>query len=251
MSIIPGWDSIAGSHWWSNFYFWLSIVSLISLGVMEVVSHRYSERNDKLSAIEQEATKKAHEFEIAQLHLEAARMAKQAEELRQKNIDMEAAVAPRILEQGLTSAALRAFTGTPFIVVSPQDFEPKRAAGQIRAMLSMSKWKKFTESIGPQHYPFFDGVVVHILGNGKRVGAAADALVGILNTNKITARTGYPIVKMSDDGQPDMQSILERDGIAVIIIEVGPKPLPASMQLKPEDVPADARGNRFWGNIEE
>ena len=55
MSAIPGWDSVASSHWWSNFYFWASILALISLGVMEVVSHRYSERKDELAASEQES----------------------------------------------------------------------------------------------------------------------------------------------------------------------------------------------------
>jgi hypothetical protein len=56
MSWWPGWDSITGSHWWSNAYFFASIVSLILLGVFAVVSHRYSERTDELTAIEKANT---------------------------------------------------------------------------------------------------------------------------------------------------------------------------------------------------
>jgi hypothetical protein len=78
MGIIPGWTSVAGSHWWSNAYFWGSIGALILLGITEIVSHRYGERKDELSAIEQETTKKDHENEIARLHYEAAKMNERA-----------------------------------------------------------------------------------------------------------------------------------------------------------------------------
>ncbi len=82
MSWMPGWDSIAGTHWWSNFYFAASIVSLIALGVTEVISHRYSEREGELAAIEQEKTKLSHESEIARLHVEASQLATDAENAR-------------------------------------------------------------------------------------------------------------------------------------------------------------------------
>ena len=248
---VPGWDTIQSANRWSNFYFWVSIASLIGLGISEVASHRYSERKDELVAIEEQNTKRTHDDEIARIRLEAATLSDKAEILRAKNLEVEAAVAPRILEQGLTSASLKKFAGTLFVVVSLPDFESKRAAGQIRAMLSMAGWKRFTASIGPQHYPFFDGVVVHVLGDGAKADPAVNALVNILETSKITARSGYPMWKMGDDGMPDTQSMMDRSGPTVIIVEVGPKPLPTSMQLKPEDVPTDARGNKIWGNIEE
>jgi hypothetical protein len=58
MSLIPGWDSIAGAGWWSTFYFWASIISLIGLGTSEVASHRYSERKDELVGQQQLIEKK-------------------------------------------------------------------------------------------------------------------------------------------------------------------------------------------------
>jgi hypothetical protein len=48
MGWIPGWDSIAAASRWSGFYFWMSIGSLIGLGVFEIASHRYTDRHDEL-----------------------------------------------------------------------------------------------------------------------------------------------------------------------------------------------------------
>jgi len=68
MAWLPGWDSIASGHWWSNFYFAASIVALIFLGVFEAVSHHYSERKDEIAAAEQSDTQRRHDEEIARLH---------------------------------------------------------------------------------------------------------------------------------------------------------------------------------------
>jgi hypothetical protein len=67
MSWFPGWDSIAGTGWWSGFFFWASIVSLIGLGVGEVISHRYSERKDELVERQQLDEKKQHDEDMARV----------------------------------------------------------------------------------------------------------------------------------------------------------------------------------------
>jgi hypothetical protein len=79
MSLIPGWDTVTGAHWWSNIYFWASIASLILLGVFEVVSHRYAERHDDLVTIERDNTDSAYNRQIAELHRDAARLTADAE----------------------------------------------------------------------------------------------------------------------------------------------------------------------------
>jgi hypothetical protein len=78
MSWFPGWDSIAWTSWWSGFFFWASIGSLMLLGASEVVSHRYTERKDELVEIQQIAEKNAHDDEIARLHLETAQIAERS-----------------------------------------------------------------------------------------------------------------------------------------------------------------------------
>jgi hypothetical protein len=91
MSWFPGWDTIAGTAWWSGFYFWASIFSLMLLGAMEVVSHRYSERKDELVELQQIAEKKTHDKEMAHVQRDAAlaieraaRLEKEAAEARLK-----------------------------------------------------------------------------------------------------------------------------------------------------------------------
>jgi hypothetical protein len=37
----------------------------------------------------------------------------------------------------------------------------------------------------------------------------------------------------------------------VLIVEVGPKPLPTSLQLKPENIPSGPAGGKSYGNIAE
>jgi hypothetical protein len=130
---------------------------------------------------------RTHETEIGQ-------QKKETEELRAKNLELEKAVSPRILEQGLTSHKLKRFADVEVLVVSPSDFEPKRTAGQIRAMLNMAGWKRFSGTLN-QRYPFFDGVVIHrAVGPGSaRASEAANALFEVLKEAGIEARTGYPI----------------------------------------------------------
>lgn len=110
MSAIPRWDSIAGANWWSNFYFWASIFALILLGITEVVSHRYSERHDELSAIEQEATKKANDDEIARLHSDAASANERAgileNEAAQARLELSKLKQPRDVDFGAFNRAM-------------------------------------------------------------------------------------------------------------------------------------------------
>jgi multidrug efflux pump subunit AcrA (membrane-fusion protein) len=90
MSWIPGWNSIAGTAFWSGFFFWASIASLILLGVTEVLSHRYTERHDELAAIEQTDTQRRHDEEMARIHLETKRLTAEAEASRAQIADAQA-----------------------------------------------------------------------------------------------------------------------------------------------------------------
>ena len=110
MGILPGWDSITGSHWWGNFYFWASIISLIALGITEIASHRYSERESELSAIEQETTKKAHESEIARLRSQT--IARRLEE--SQTTELIKAISPFKGQKVFILCSTAAWDATPF-----------------------------------------------------------------------------------------------------------------------------------------
>lgn len=139
MSWFPGWDSIASTSWWSGLFFWASIGSLMLLGASEVISHRYSERKDELVEIQQIAEKQAHDDEIARLHLETAQAVEKAEELRQRNLELEKAISPRNLsasQQKKIADSLRGFSDVQFVTQAySTDVEGRRLEDQITRML--------------------------------------------------------------------------------------------------------------------
>ncbi len=150
MGVIPGWDSITSSHWWSNFYFWASIIALISLGIMEVVSHRYSERKDELAAIEQDETKKGHELEIAQLHVEAARANERAAALEKENLEIRAKVAGRRIskqQHGIIVSQL-SILPTTFDIQVMSESEAGLFAADIIKTLTDAGW-----TVGEKTFP--------------------------------------------------------------------------------------------------
>jgi hypothetical protein len=179
---------------------------------------------------------------------------KESQELRAKNLAIEAAVSPRILEQRLTAEALSSFAEVPFVVVSPSDFEPKRTAGQIRFILLQANWTRFTEPIR-HSFAFSDGVTVHVMGRISKQNDpardAATALVSILNDNGIQSKVGYPMYFLDEHGNPIMPIPSPTERNNVLVVEMGPKPLPTSLQLKPSDIPANTGGVKIWGNIAE
>jgi hypothetical protein len=178
----------------------------------------------------------------------AASLEKRAEELKSRNLALEEAISPRILEQVETSQKLKAFSDVSFQVKSPTDFEPRRAAGQIRYILSKAGWMKriLETSIRPD---YFDGV--HVRGwlgylnkptidpserqGSQRSVAAAAALVNVLNEAGIAAALGPP--------DPDI-------GPYAVLVEVGPKPLPLEMQMTPASTSNEHQKNQEWGNID-
>jgi hypothetical protein len=93
MSWIPGWDSVAGTGWWSGFFFWCSIGALIGLGIAEVASHRYSERKDELTAIEQNAIQRRHDEDMARVEHDTARANERAAQLEKEAAEAKAAIA--------------------------------------------------------------------------------------------------------------------------------------------------------------
>ena len=61
MSLLPGWNSIESTGWWSNVHFWFGIGCLLLLGVTEVLSHYYAERRDELVAVRDSEISKQRE----------------------------------------------------------------------------------------------------------------------------------------------------------------------------------------------
>ena len=62
VSWLPGWTTADDAGWWSSFYFWFGVASLVSLGCAEVLSHFYGLRQDELVAISERATEEQRAF---------------------------------------------------------------------------------------------------------------------------------------------------------------------------------------------
>jgi uncharacterized membrane protein len=154
MSLIPGWDTVAGTHGWSNFYFWASIVALILLGVFEVVSHRYAERHDDLVAIERENTDNTYNRQIAELHRDAAKLTAEAAASRAQIAEAQARAAEAQLELAKFRAPrslnesqrrrfadkLTPFAGTPCVIFVQMTPDPIGLHASIDTALRLAGW---------------------------------------------------------------------------------------------------------------
>lgn len=177
---------------------------------------------------------------------------KEAEVLRGQNLELEKAVSPRRIKQLAAAEILSRFAGVPFVVISPSDFEPKRTAGYIQFVLLQAKWVQFTEQLNMSQFSFFDGIIVHIMGNVANsddpAQRAAATLVSVLKDNEIVAREGFPLLRVDEQGKPLMPKFpLSLDPPNVIVVEVGPKPLPQSL----ETAPPTGKGLELWDNTAE
>jgi len=163
MGWAPGWDSVASAGWWSGFFFWASIISLLLLGVNEVVSHRYSERKDELAAEEQRKEKDRNDLEIARLHNETAIAQRTTEELRRENLELQRAISPRILEISAPLFALRKYEGTEVRLSNADDPDAKILAGALMSALRGAGWIVSPAAAAPPP-PLSEGVHIEYLG---------------------------------------------------------------------------------------
>jgi hypothetical protein len=220
---------------WVNVFWWVKLgaAGIVALGVfLEFAGDWFSRPFEK--TIDDARTE------------EIARLTTEAEALRNQNLELEKAVSPRVLEQTTTAKVLSQFAGVPFVVISPADFEPRRTAGQIRWVLDKAKWVRFTEPLNLAQFPFFDGVSVHVMGGvikpDDAAETAAQALILALNDNGIVAAEGFPPISPDEQRKRPPSP----NSPSVVVVEVGPKPLPESLQMGPP-----SNGGNTWGNIAE
>jgi soluble cytochrome b562 len=123
------------------------------------------------------------------------------EEERRARLEMEEAIAPRLMEQSKSSQNLKPFAGMRALIECVNDFEARRTAGQIALTLQMAGWtlNPYPFRVGVDESGFFDGVdVVSNTGpraEGDRSGEAAEVLVEQLKASKIQARR-FPTINL-------------------------------------------------------
>jgi hypothetical protein len=128
--------------------------------------------------------------DIARQNIE---LSKNLEQEKISRLEMEQAIAPRIMEQGESSRKLKAFSGIQVIIECVNDFEARRTAGQIACTLEMANWKliKPYPKVVPNDADFFDGVDIErnvgALPKEDRSSEATNLLIEQLDDNKIQA----------------------------------------------------------------
>jgi hypothetical protein len=184
MSWIPGWGSVASSAWWSGFYFWVSIVCLIGLGVAEVVSHRYEGRKDQLAAIEEAAKDKRHDEDMArvqhdtaQANERAAQLEKDAANARLETERLKQTVAWRTIPPQVATTlenALAAKPGSVNLRYTDGDPESLYLAIQFSQIFTKAKWQVAPGSLKLNAIVF--GIFLpDIAGDGQSLRAAFSA----------------------------------------------------------------------------
>ena len=211
-----------------------------SVALWQVSTASQKDKDDQIVAYQKQADLQIAEAKngaakanarASALELEAEQARLATVRLQAANLELERAVSPRLLEQQKSAVPLQPFANMPFRVLSNGELEPRQTAGQIRFLLAVqSHWADHL-AFNLDHPGRFDGVVVHEVNGlaGSNVQAAVQALILALNQSGIVARNGFPI---SGD-------------VPGVLVEVGPKPLPRSMQ---DDV---GQGQSAWGNFLE
>ena len=201
---LPGWDSLPAVTRHHNWAEMAGIAFLALLVIAEVVAYQYGHRKDDLTNQQQIATNQRHDKEMARLHLETAKAQEETEKLRTHNLELEAAVSPRILEQSQSAKTLKQWSKTQVYLQSVPDFEARRFLRFLSLMFEMAGWL-------PQFLPsdenIMDGIAVEYVAGPKRdpnnpanvdfdfnssTRQAAEALVGELKKQQIDVN-GHPI----------------------------------------------------------
>lgn len=193
MGLVPGWNSISGASWWSNFYFWFGIVCLFLLGITEIVSHIYTLRKDVLvEAAESNASaRRQAEQQQENIRREAAtaELQRKATEGEQALAKLRRQQAPRVLlpaQQAALIAAARPFAGQKFRVASVMgDSESRHLMDQITFALDAAGWdhggsEGLVQSLYTQNPVGIEVAISQVDAEAGRVPAAAIPLVDVL-----------------------------------------------------------------------
>jgi hypothetical protein len=133
---LPGWENLMVSFLVvAGFFALLAGVStwiVVKLQRTEIASSK-----DELERYKVDAGEKisAAEAAGAKANEEAAKANKATEEIRRENLELEKAVAPRMLEQGQPARALKPFGPIDVKIIAVPDFETRRFSSYLVFML--------------------------------------------------------------------------------------------------------------------
>jgi hypothetical protein len=188
MPLLPGWDSVESTNWWSHFYFWVGIIFMIALIAAEAVSHIYGLRKDELVAVTERAVAEERAREI-----DAAENRRKAEVgALQKQLD--AATAQLAEDHSLRNRVRRLFDTVDTNIVRMID------AGQLQLRIRMhpadiERLRQLLLENGGEE-------VGAIRGLGRRFGASDTINNGSLGPSG----SGIPQIEVMFEASPSLVS---------------------------------------------
>ena len=223
---------------WSNFALIIALVVGVIATVGVAASASIKERNweilriaaDERIALNEKATEEARE--------RAALAEARAAEANTRNLALEAAIAPRTLEQHTSVEALRAFAGYKFFIASSGDTEARRTAAQIRFILLQAGWIRYEgDKAPPIRTNIPDGISV-------RSGVPDPMPPGVFATS-FSAEFALVDALTRAGAQANVSWTVRGWPIDFILVEVGLKPIAATL-LEPRTESVTVQGNMVF-----
>ena len=195
-------------------------------GFDAVVANNLAEETSEHAAqLEKDAA--VARLETAKANESAANANKATEELRHQNLELEQAIAPRILNQAGPDRVLKAFPGQIVQLETIMEFEAQRLAGELSGLFKSAGWD--LRPADPKFSRPLEGVTIEYFrragtaepdANQTQRAAAAKALADELKKQNIEAMV------TTTAGDPKYQEELRASGMTIeaIRVTVGPKP---------------------------
>ena len=126
---------------------------------------------------------------------DAKQKATQLDAVTEDNLQLRAAVSPRIIDQGNLASALSKIQGITYQIISVPDFEARKTGGQLNVALNMTGWKLSRQSVADDNSAMLmsDGILVEknvgVISKDDLGPSAADVLARELNAMGIKAST--------------------------------------------------------------
>ncbi|WP_186148411.1 hypothetical protein [Burkholderia gladioli] len=184
---------------------------------------------------------------------ETALANKATEELRARNLALEQAIAPRIVEQNNSVSNLKQYTGTVVYLQAVPDFEARRLLGQLKLIFSMAGW--VVHEVPPSE-DLRDGVAIEYSSGIKDVPTPQDHNAVEFNFNERGKLAAERLKKILDENR--VQSNLDwfpykywpykNYGDSVLVVRVGLRPVNYFMDRFEESLPNSSNGSVIYGN---
>jgi hypothetical protein len=232
---------------WDNVYSWSQFLAVFFAGIALVSGFIVNKRQARVIL---ELSKDVNESktELAKAQTTASEAKESAEKERQTRLELEKAIAPRVLTNSSKLEALKSFPGTQLIIRFLPDWEGYRAAQNLAFQVgTLAKWKLIELRPDPSLINSFDGVIIKsymvpIRGpqsptpeqdlSAKQSKEAAEALIDFL-----TSEPNNWQVRRMPTGTSDLKDI----PMNAVKVEIGVKPNSYFLPQPVKDVLEEAK----------